>query len=144
MAISFTSSEYKLILWSFDYIRAHQDITTDQLPDIFVKFWTVPDFLTHLQSEIRGVQVFIFMYIVRMNKCSEEEMEEFIKSFHFSQLFYCFQIILATISYCRNHNLPIIPFPLFDLEKYSLPALCKEEQLLEYYEMITGNKSTIS
>lgn len=140
MAVNFTSSEYKLILWSFDYIRDNLDITTDQLPDILVKFWTVPDFLTHLQCETRGVQVFVFMYIVRMNKWPEEEMEEFIKSFHFSQLFYCFQVILAAISHCRENNIPIAPFPIFDLEKYSLPAMCEEEQLLEYYEMITGNK----
>ena len=79
MAINFTSSEYKLILWSFDYIRDNFDITTDQLPDILVKFWTVPDFLTRLQCENRGVQIFIFMFIVRMNRWPEEEMEEFIK-----------------------------------------------------------------
>ncbi len=139
MAINFTSSEYKLILWSFDYIRDNFDITTDQLPDILVKFWTVPDFLTRLQCGNRGVQIFIFMFIVRMNRWPEEEMEEFIKSFQFSQLFYCFQVILAAISYSREKNIPIPPFPIFDLEKYSLPGLCEEGQLLEYYELITRN-----
>lgn len=63
MAINFTSSEYKLILWSFDYIRDNFDITTDQLPDILVKFWTVPDFLTRLQCENRGCK-FLFLCLL--------------------------------------------------------------------------------
>lgn len=62
MAINFTSSEYKLILWSFDYIRDNFDITTDQLPDILVKFWTVPDFLTRLQCETGGANFYFYVY----------------------------------------------------------------------------------
>ncbi|MDE6451956.1 MAG: hypothetical protein K2L23_06675 [Odoribacter sp.] len=140
MPKNLTSSEYKLVLWSFDYIRHNLEVTTDRLPDVLVKFWTIPDFLTHLQYENKGVQMIVFMYIVRMNKWPEEKMEEFIKSFYFGQLFYCFQVILATISYCRQNHIPIVPFPIFDLEKYSLPALCKEGELLKYYGLITGNK----
>lgn len=140
MAENLTSSEYKLVLWSFDYIRNNLDITADRLPDILVKFWTVPDFLTHLSSEMKSVQIFVFIYIVRMNKWPEEEMEEFIRSFHFGQLFYCFQVILAAISYCRRNNIPVAPFPVFDLEKYSLPTLYEEEELLRYYGLVVGKR----
>lgn len=140
MAENLTSSEYKLVLWSFDYIRNNLDITADRLPDILVKFWTVPDFLNSMSSARKSVQIFVFIYIVRMNKWPEEEMEEFIRSFHFGQLFYCFQIILAAISYCRKNNIPVAPFPVFDLEKYSLPTLCEGEQLLQYYGLVTGKK----
>lgn len=140
MAENLTSSEYKLVLWSFDYIRNNLDVTADRLPDILVKFWTVPDFLTHLSCEMKSVQIFVFIYIVRMNKWPEEKMEEFIRSFHFGQLFYCFQVILAAISYCRKNNIPVAPFPVFDLEKYLLPTLCEEEELLRYYGLVVEKK----
>ena len=142
MTMEFTSSEYKMILWSFDYIQAHLDITTDQLPELLVKFWRIPDFFTSLEYKTDCVQVFIFMYVLRMNKWPEQKLEDFITTFHFNRLFYSFQLILATIDYCRENNIAIPSFPLFDLQQYSLPEIQRGEDLLKQYEIITGEKRT--
>lgn len=75
-----------------------------------------------------------------MNKWPEQKLEDFITTFHFNRLFYSFQLILATIDYCRENNIAIPSFPLFDLQQYSLPEIQRGEDLLKQYEIITGEK----
>lgn len=137
METKFTTSEYKMILWSFDYIRSNLDITTDQLPGVLVKFWSIPDFVSRLQYESGCAQVIIFMFILRMNGWPEEKPEDFFHTFRFNQLFYSFQVILATIDHCRNNHIDVPSFPIFDIHKYSLPRVDDVRQLLRQYEKIT-------
>lgn len=139
MSTKFTPSEFKMLLWSFDYIRNNQEVTTNELPEVLVKFWSVPDFVSNPHYKAGSVQVLVFMFILRLHEEFEEEEDEILNSFYFNQLFYDFQIILATIDYCRNHHISIPPFPVFDVQKYSIPHLEDEEQLLKQYELITGN-----
>lgn len=138
MAATFSPSEFKMLLESFDYIKNNQEITTDQLPEVWVKFWSVPDFIFKPCYQPGSVQVLVFMFILRLHQEFKEEEEDVLNSFYFNRLFYDFQIILATIDYCRNYHLPIPAFPLFDVRKYSVPHLEDGEQLLRQYEWITG------
>lgn len=141
MATKFTASEFQMVLESFDYIRDHLEITTDRLPDVLVKFWMIPDFFKNFEYQTEGVQLLVFMFVLRMNNYPEDKLDEVIKTFYFNWLFCSFQIILATINYCRNNRIPVSPFPLFDLQQYSLPDLEDGKQLLKFYNILT--KQTI-
>lgn len=141
MATKFSSAEFQMVLESFDYIRNHPDMTTEGLPDIWVKFWSIPDFFNGMGGRTDNVQLLVFMFILRMNHYPEDKLDDFVKSFHFNWLFCCFQIILATINYCRDNHIPISPFPLFDLQKYSWADLQEGERLLMYYDILTKHST---
>lgn len=139
MYTKFTPSEINMLLWSFDYIRDHPRMTTDRLPDILVKFWSIPDFIDNVRYKVGCIQVLAFMYILRMHEKFEEDDEEILNSFYFNQLFYDFQILLATIDYCRNHRIDVPSFPIFDIRKYGIPHLEDSDRLMKQYRRIVGD-----
>lgn len=138
MTATFNSSEYKMIMYSFDYIRHNQHITTDQLPNVLIKFWSIPDFVTHPHYKTGSVQLIVFMFILKLHQYTEVEADDFLTSFRFNQLFYNFQVILATVDYCRNYKIKLPPFPIFDIEKYAIPDIKDGKELLRQYKLITG------
>lgn len=129
--------EFDMIMMSFDYIRYNQDITNEQLPDLLLKFWSIPEFRVKTTYKSTDPQVLVFMFILKLYFASSEEIEKVLNTFEFSQLFYRFQVILAATAYSRKYHIPIKPFKIFDIEKYILPRLEKSGQLMKEYERIT-------
>lgn len=138
MATNFTSTEYKMLMWSFDFIKHHKDDTTEQIPDELIKFWSIPDFATKSNYNAEHIRVIIFMYILRLHECSTQKADDFLNTFRFKQLFYNFQVILATTAHCRKANIKIEPFQLFNINQYTLPDLSNKDELLKMYESITN------
>lgn len=139
MKKSINSSDYKMLMWSFDFIQHHPDITTDQLPDELIRFWTVPDFTTNPHWKPGNAQLLVFMYILRLQECEQTEAELMMNSCRFNRLFFNFQVILAATACCRKNKIQQPPFTIFDIDRYSLPDLTDEEQLLREYRQIAGN-----
>lgn len=129
--------EYDMVMMSFDYIRYNRNITNERLPDLLLKFWSIPDFGVKSTYTTTDSQVLIFMFILKFYFGSSEEIEKALNTFQFSQLFYRFQVILATTAYSRKYHIPIRPFKLFDVKAYILPQLEKPSQLIKEYKRIT-------
>lgn len=131
-----SSSEYKMLLESIDFIRQNQNISNKDIPDSFIQAWSVKD-LYNPQCKANEVQILLFMYILKLHFQSTEKLEEILNSYHFYQLFYDFQLILAATSYCRLTKTPLNPFPIFDISQYKSPNLKNTEELLEQFQNIT-------
>lgn len=139
MYTKFTPSEINMLSWSFDYIREHPGTTTDRLPDIWVKFWSVPDFINNVRYEADCEQVLVFMFILRLCEKFDVDKEDMLNSFYFNRLFYDFQILLIAVDYCRNHHIEVPAFPIFDIRKYAVPHLEDSNQLMKQYRRIVGD-----
>lgn len=126
-----------MILWSFDFIKHHQNDTTELIPDELIKFWSIPDFATKSNYNADHVQLMIFMYILRLHRCTKEEAGDVLNTFRFKQLFYNYQVILATTAHCREANIKIEPFQIFNINRYTLPDLSNRNELLKMYESVT-------
>lgn len=137
MTTKFNSTEYKMIMWSFDFIKHHLNDTTEQLPNELIRFWSIPNFTTDSNYDANNMQLMVFMYILRLHKYSKRKADSFMNTFRFKQLFYNFQVILATTAYCRKAKIEVEPFPIFNIEAYKLPDLANKEELLKMYESIT-------
>lgn len=136
MATEINPEEFDMVMMSFDFIRYNPDITNERLPDILLKFWSIPDFGIESTYKSTDSQALVFMFILRFYFDSSEEVEKALDSFQFSQLFYRFQVILATTAYSRKYHIPIKPFKIFDVKEYILPHLKKPGQLMREYERI--------
>lgn len=136
--------EFDMVLMSFDFIRYNRNMTNDRLPDLFIKFWSIPDFSIDTTYKSNDSQVLVFMFILDLNFNSHQETEQILNSFQFSLLFYRFQVILATTAYSRANQIPLQPFKIFDVAGYTLPQLDNPGYLLSEYERIikpvTGKK----
>lgn len=127
-------SDYKMLRWSMDFIQQNPDLTTDRLPDELIKFWTIQDFTTNPQSLPQDLQLLIFMYILRLVGYDTEEAGLILNSYRFNRLFYGFQVT----AYCRENDIEITPFPIFQIDKYSIPDLRDGEELMRQYEIVVG------
>lgn len=144
MKKSINSSDYKMLIWSFDFIQHHADVTTDEVPDELIRFWTVPDFTTNPQWKPGNTQLMVFMYALRLQDCERVEAELLMNSYRFNRLFFSFQVVLAATAYYREKGIEQTPFPLFDIGRYAVPDLSDGEQLLrEYRNIIDNGKLTI-
>lgn len=138
MTTKLTSKEYKMIQWSFDFIQHHIDGTTEDIPDELIKYWSVPKFTNESNYIADNPQIMVFMFILRLHECPTNNAHSFLNTFRFKQLFYNFQVILATTAYCRGEGIKVEPFPLFDINKYVLPDLSNKQDLLNMYQSITN------
>lgn len=127
------SKEYKMLMWSIDYIKHHLDTTTADLPDELIEYWAVPDFTTNPYYQPHYMQQLVFMYIVRLNHPAWDDSNFALSSHHFCQLFHHFQIILAMTALCRKERAPLEPFPIFDIQRYALPDLSDKKELIKQY-----------
>lgn len=139
--VEVSPEEFDMIMMSYDFIRYNRDITNERLPDLLLKFWSIPDFSIETTYKITDSQVLVFMFILNLHFDSLEEIEQLLNSFQFSLLFYRFQIVLAATAYSRKCHIPIQPFKIFDVEEYILPQLEKSGQLMREYERIVKIKS---
>lgn len=137
MTTNLTSTEHKMLLWSFDFIKHHQDDTTEQIPDELIKFWSIPNFTAESNYNAGNVHIIIFMYILKLHQCPLNKADDFLNTFRFKQLFYNFQVILATTTYCREAGIKVEPFQIFNISRYTLPDLSNRNELLKMYESVT-------
>lgn len=137
MAKNLTPTEYQMLMTSMDYITSHPHATTEAVPSNLLKFWSVPHFIDKPKYEDGSVQVVVFMFILRLYYWDKEQINAFLNTVRFSQLFFSFQIIIAAILHCRNAKLRVEPFPIFHLYEYRLPDLQDSEKLLNIYKIIT-------
>lgn len=138
MATKLTAKEYKMIQWSFDFIQHHIDGTTEDIPDELIKYWSVPQFTNESNYIVDNPQIMVFMFILRLHERPKNNADNFLNTFRFKQLFYNFQVILATTAHCREAGIKVEPFPLFDMNKYILPDLSNKQDLLNMYQSITN------
>lgn len=131
-----TPQEQFMISFSFDYIRHNPDMTNERLPDLLLQFWQVPDFSVFMENRRVRPQYFIMLFIINSEFNSFEKTEQVFQSLQFHLLFYRFQVILAATAWCRKHQLPIKPFPIFDISKYSMPDLNDPDLLMKEYNRI--------
>ncbi|WP_298615227.1 hypothetical protein [uncultured Odoribacter sp.] len=129
--------DYKMLMVSMDYIYNNPNILTSDIPNHLLKFWSIPDFTENPKYETNSVQVLIFLYIIRLYGHDNAPLDSILNTIRFSQLFYSFQLILATTLYCRNARLKAEPFPIFHLHEYRLPDLNDSEEMIKIYEIIT-------
>ena len=132
--------EFDMIMMSFDFIRYNRDITNDCLPDILLKFWSVPDFTINSLYKPQDPQALVFMFVLKLYFDSPKEMEKMLNSFGFSVLFYNFQVVLAATAYSRKSHIPIRPFQIFNVDHYILPALQRPGVLIREYNRITKQR----
>lgn len=137
MAKNLTPIEYKMLITSMEYITNHPHITTESVPSNLLKFWSVPHFTDKPKYEDGSIQVLVFMFILRSYYWEGEEISAFLNTVRFNQLFFSFQIVLATTLHCRDAKLKAEPFPIFHLHEYKTPDLQDSEVLLSSYEAIT-------
>lgn len=131
------SKKYKMLMWSIDYIKHHSDATTADVPQELMKFWAVPDFTTNPYYEPDYMQQLVFMYVVRLNHPTWNDSNFVLNSYHFSQLFHHFQLILAMTALCRKKRIPLEPFPVFDIRRYAVPDLSDQKELKKQYQFLT-------
>lgn len=137
MKRNLTPTEYQMLITSMDYIKNHPHITTETVPSNLLKFWSIPHFTDKPKYEDCSVQVMVFMFILRCHHWEKEQISAFLNTVRFNQLFFSFQIIVATTLHCRNAKLKAEPFPIFHLHEYKTPDLQDSEILLDSYEAIT-------
>lgn len=129
--------DYKMLMVSMEFIYNNPNITTAQIPNHLLRFWAIPDFTEKPKYEMNSVQVMVFLYILRLYKFDDKQLDEYLSTIRFHQLFYSFQIIIATILYSREAKLKAEPFPIFHLDEYKLPDLRDSEEMIRIYETIT-------
>lgn len=132
-----SESDYRMLMGSMEFIYHNQNIANTQVPNHLLKFWAIPNFTENPRYEMNSVQVMVFLYILRLYKFDEKQLDEFLNTVRFSQLFFSFQIIIATTLYCREAKLKAEPFPIFHLDEYKLPDLQDTEEMIRIYETIT-------
>lgn len=140
MERNLTSTEYKMLIISMDYITNHPHVTTEAIPSNLLKFWSVTHFTDNPRYEDDSVQVMVFMFILRLYHWENEQISAFLNTVRFNQLFFSFQIIIVATLHCRNAKLKTEPFPIFHLHEYKTPDLQDSEVLLNCYETITNRK----
>lgn len=132
-----SENDYQMLIMSMDFIYHNQNIANIHVPNHLLRFWAIPNFTEKPKYEMNSVQVMVFLYILRLYKFDENQVDEFLNTVRFSQLFFSFQIIIATTLYCREAKLKAEPFPIFHLDEYKLPDLKDTEEMIRIYEVIT-------
>lgn len=134
---SMNEKDRKMLMKSLEFIRQNPKISANQISDEFLEFWSISDFTINQQYKASEAQIIIFMFILKLHYCSIKEVEDVLNWFYFYQLFYSFQIILATTLHCRKNNIPLLPFPVFDIYNYYVPDLGNMDEMMNQYESIT-------
>ena len=140
MERNLTSAEYQMLITSMEYIKNNPHTTTESVPSNLLKFWSVPHFTDNPKYEDGSVQVLVFMFILKLYYWEGEPISAFLNTIRFNQLFFSFQIVIATTLYCRDSRLKAEPFPIFHLHEYKILDLQDPEILLNSYEAITERK----
>lgn len=135
--IKVNPQEYDMLMQSFNFIHSNQDLTNNHIPDDLLDFWLIKDFTTNPDYRATEAQLLVFMYILRIHFRSVKKIETILFKPYFYQLFHYFQVILASTAYSRKYNIPISPFPIFNIAKYKLPDFTKGQELLKYFRIIT-------
>lgn len=133
-------AEYDLLIKSLSFIQHNPDISATQIPDELLKFWCIPGLPEKRHCEVKEPQLLVFMQILKLHSYSLNEVEDVLNWFYFYQLFYSFQLILSVTLYCREHAIPLAPFPVFHIEQYVIPDLGNIDELMDQYGKITKNK----
>ena len=127
----YTTDDHQAILNSIDFIHRHQNSTNEEIPENFLKLWSVK----HSGRPSEGkTQILIFTYILKLALNSSAETEKMLYTPLFFLLFTHFQIIVNATLYSRQHNISIPPFKIFNIRNYQMST---QEQLLEAYSLIT-------
>ena len=127
--------KYKMIMESFDFICQNININNPDIPEKLLKFWSVKSFASY--SRLDDSQTLVFLYILKTHLKSSEKVEKIMYTPYYYQLFYYFQTVIAATLYCRQHNLPITPFPLLNMNAYPLTNAINSQLLLQQYLFIT-------
>lgn len=132
-----SEGDYQMLMMSMDFIYHNQNIPNTQIPNHLLRFWAIPNFTEKPKYEMKSVQIMVFLYILRLYKFDDKQLDEYLNTIQFSQLFFSFQIVIAATLYCREAKLKAEPFPIFHLHEYKLPDLKDTEEMIRIYEVIT-------
>lgn len=121
MERNLTPTEHPMLMTNIDYITNHPHATTEAVPNHLLKFWSVPHFIDNPKNEDGSVKALVFIFILRLYPWDKEQISEFPNTNRFKQLFFSFQMIIATTLLCRGGQPKAEPFPIYHLYEYNYP-----------------------